>query len=83
MIFVIKVMTNKEDRAMDMIAEKVQKKQLQVFSLARPHGLRGYIFLEAVDRESAEEMGRLGWGHAPGGSRFPISPVSRAPAPLS
>ena len=55
MIFVIKVTTNKEDKAMDMIIEKVQKKSLQVFSISRPHGLRGYIFLEAADRESAEE----------------------------
>ena len=55
MIFVIKVTTNKEDKALDIIAEKVRKKELQVYSVARPHGLRGYIFLEAIDRESAEE----------------------------
>ena len=55
MIFVIKVTTNKEDRALEMISDKVHKKNLQVFSLVRPHGLRGYIFLEALDRESAEE----------------------------
>ena len=55
MIFVIKVTTNKEDRALDLISTKVHKKQLQAYSLARPHGLRGYIFLEAEDRESAEE----------------------------
>jgi len=55
MIFVIKVTTNKEDRALEMISDKVQKKQLEVYSLVRPHGLRGYIFLEAVDRETAEE----------------------------
>jgi len=55
MIFVIKVTTNKEEKAMEMISEKVRKKTLQVFSLTRPHGLRGYIFLEAVDRETAEE----------------------------
>ena len=55
MIFVIKVTTNKEDRALDIIAEKVRKKNLNVYSLTRPHGLRGYIFLEAEDRESAEE----------------------------
>ena len=55
MIFVIKVTTNKEDKAMDMITERVEKKKLQVQSVFRPHGLRGYIFLEAVDRESAEE----------------------------
>jgi len=55
MIFVIKVTTNKEEKAMEMISDKVRKKSLQVFSLTRPHGLRGYIFLEAVDRETAEE----------------------------
>jgi transcriptional antiterminator NusG len=55
MIFVIKVTTNKEDRALEMISDKAKKKNLQVFSLTRPHGLRGYIFLEALDRETAEE----------------------------
>jgi transcriptional antiterminator NusG len=55
MIFVIKVTTNKEDRAMELISSKVESKQLQVYSLARPHGLRGYLFLESEDRESAEE----------------------------
>ena len=55
MIFIIKVTTNKEDRALELISDKVHKKELSVYSLARPHGLRGYIFLEAEDRESAEE----------------------------
>jgi transcriptional antiterminator NusG len=55
MIFIIKVTTNKEDRALELISDKVRKKELRVYSLARPHGLRGYIFLEAEDRESAEE----------------------------
>ncbi len=54
-IFIIKVTTNKEDRALELISDKVHKKELNVYSLARPHGLRGYIFLEAEDRESAEE----------------------------
>ncbi|MEK6820647.1 MAG: transcription elongation factor Spt5 [Nanoarchaeota archaeon] len=55
MIFVIKVTTNKEDRAIDMIENKAEKKKLPVYSLARPQGLRGYIFLEAEEREVAEE----------------------------
>jgi len=55
MIFIIKVQTNKEERAVDMIAERVEKKNLNVFSVSRPHGLRGYVLLEAEDRESAEE----------------------------
>ena len=55
MIFIIKVTTNKEERAVDMIAEKADKKDLNVYSVSRPHGLRGYIILEAENRESAEE----------------------------
>ncbi len=55
LIFIIKVTTNKEDRALEMISDKVRKHSLQVYALARPHGLRGYLFLEAEDRESAEE----------------------------
>ena len=55
MIFVIKVTTNKEESAVDMIAEKCEKKELRVYSVSIPHGLKGYIFLEAEDRESAEE----------------------------
>jgi transcription termination/antitermination protein NusG len=54
-IFVIKVTTNKEDRALELISDKINKKDLRVYSLARPHGLKGYLFLEAADRDSAEE----------------------------
>jgi len=54
-IFIIKVTTNKEDRAFEMIADRVEKKNIRVFSIVRPHGLKGYVILEAADRESAEE----------------------------
>ena len=55
MIFIIKVTTNKEDRAVEMISDRARKKQLQVYSVIKPHGLKGYIILEAADRDSAEE----------------------------
>jgi transcription termination/antitermination protein NusG len=55
MIFIIKVTTNKEENAVDMIAERAKRKDLDVYSVSRPHGLRGYILLEAEDRDSAEE----------------------------
>jgi len=55
MIFIIKVTTNKEDRAADMITDRAEKKNINVYSVVRPHGLKGYIILEAADRESAEE----------------------------
>lgn len=55
MIFIIKVTTNKEEKAVDMIADRIEKKSLNAYAVLRPHGLRGYILLEAEDRESAEE----------------------------
>jgi len=55
MIFIIKVTTNKEERAVDMISERIEKKNINAYSVSRPHGLRGYILLEAEDRDSAEE----------------------------
>ena len=55
MIFIIKVTTNKEERAVEMIAERAEKKGIGVLSVIRPHGLKGYIILEAADRDTAEE----------------------------
>lgn len=55
MIFIIKVTTNKEEKAIEMISERINKKSLGIFALARPHGLKGYIIMESADRESAEE----------------------------
>ncbi len=55
LIFVVKVTTNKEEKAFEMVSEKIKKKNLDVYAVARPHGLRGYILLEAPDRENAEE----------------------------
>ncbi|MAG38356.1 transcription elongation factor Spt5 [Candidatus Pacearchaeota archaeon] len=54
-IFIIKVTTNKEERALEMISDRSQKKSLNVFSIVKPHGLKGYIILEASDRDTAEE----------------------------
>lgn len=55
MIYIIKVTTNKEERVLDMVSEKVEKNKIGIFSVARPHGLRGYIFIEGPDREHVEE----------------------------
>jgi transcriptional antiterminator NusG len=54
-IYIIKVTTNKEDRALEMIGDRARKKQLAVQAVVRPHGLKGYLILEAEDRDAAEE----------------------------
>ena len=40
---------------MEMIHERAVSKQLQVFAIARPHGLKGYLILEAANRDTIEE----------------------------
>jgi len=54
-IYIVKVTTNKEDKALEMIADKVNKKKIGIYAIARPHGLRGYIFLESPDHKHAED----------------------------
>lgn len=55
MIFIVKVITNKEDQAIELIANRAEKMHLEVFSVIRPHGLRGYVLLEAQDYETAQQ----------------------------
>ena len=54
-IYVVKVTTNKEDKALEMITDRVKKKNIEIYAVARPHGLRGYIFLESPDHKHAED----------------------------
>lgn len=54
-IFILKVTTNKEAKALEMIAEKAKKKALEIYSVVNPHGLRGYLIVEALDKDSVEE----------------------------
>ena len=55
MIFIIKVQTNKEENAAELIADRAKKKRLEIYSIAKAHGVKGYIFLESEGRDSAEE----------------------------
>ena len=54
-IFALRTTANSEDQVMDFVASNAKKKKLEVYSVIRPHGMRGYIFLEAKDRVSAEQ----------------------------
>ena len=55
MIFVVKVTTNKEEQVAELIADKARKSNLNLYSIIRPQSLRGYIIIEAPDRETLEE----------------------------
>jgi transcriptional antiterminator NusG len=54
-IFALRTTANREDQVMDFVTANVKKKQLNVFAVIRPHGMRGYIFLEAADKINAEQ----------------------------
>ncbi|MBI2133515.1 transcription elongation factor Spt5 [Candidatus Woesearchaeota archaeon] len=54
MIFALRTTANREDQVMEFITSNSKKKKLSVYSIIRPHGMRGYIFIEAKTREDAE-----------------------------
>jgi len=43
-IYGLRTTANREDQVMDFIISNAQRKKLEVFSIIRPHGMRGYIF---------------------------------------
>ena len=54
-IFALRTTPNREDQVMDFVSSNAAKKNLEVYSVVRPHGLRGYIFIEAKTRTEAEQ----------------------------
>lgn len=54
-IYALRTTANREDQVLDFITSNIKKKKLDVFAVIRPHGMRGYIFLEASDRQTAEQ----------------------------
>ena len=56
-IFALRTTANREDQVMDFLSSNIKKRKLNVYSVIRPHGMRGYIFLEAEKRSDAEQAG--------------------------
>lgn len=54
-IFALRTTANREDQVMDFISSNVEKHKYKVRSVIRPHGMRGYIFVEAASRLDAEQ----------------------------
>lgn len=54
-IFALRTTANREDQVMDFVASNATKKKLEVYSVVRPHGLRGYIYIEAATKADAEQ----------------------------
>jgi transcription termination/antitermination protein NusG len=54
-LFAIRTTANREDQVMEFLTSNAQKKGLEVYSVVRPHGMRGYIFVEASTKQDAEQ----------------------------
>jgi transcriptional antiterminator NusG len=54
-IYALRTTANREEQVMDFVTSNAKKKKLAIFSIIRPHGMRGYIFLEAGSQSDAEQ----------------------------
>jgi len=54
-IFGLRTTANREDQVVDFLVSNVQKKKLPVYAVIRPHGSKGYIYIEARDKQTAEQ----------------------------
>lgn len=54
-IFVLRTTANREDQVMDFVTSNAIKKKIEIYSVIRPHGMRGYIFIEAATKTDAEQ----------------------------
>jgi transcription termination/antitermination protein NusG len=54
-LYVLRTTANREEQVVDFVASNASKRKLGVYSIIHPHGMRGYVFLEAVSRSDAEQ----------------------------
>ncbi|MHB8586752.1 MAG: transcription elongation factor Spt5 [Thermoplasmatota archaeon] len=55
-IFALKTTINQEKTVADMLKKKVEKAHIGVYSILSPAELRGYVLIEADDRDSLEKV---------------------------
>ena len=55
-IYGVRTAANREDQVVDYLISKLQKDARGIFTVIRPHGMRGYIFIEAPSRLDAENV---------------------------
>jgi transcriptional antiterminator NusG len=54
-IYTLRTTANREDQVMDFVTSNAAKKGLEVYSIIKPHGMRGYIFVEAASVSDVEQ----------------------------
>lgn len=53
-LFALRTTANREDQVLAFLSSNIAKKKIAVYSVIKPHGMRGYIFLEAENKAEAE-----------------------------
>lgn len=54
-IFAIRTTANREDQVLSFVVSNAKRKNMPVYAVFRPHGMRGYIFVESESRLDAEQ----------------------------
>lgn len=54
-IYALRTTANREDQVLSFVTSNVKRKKLAIYALVRPHGMRGYIFVEAGSKSDAEQ----------------------------
>jgi transcriptional antiterminator NusG len=54
-IFALRTTANREDQVLSFVGSNAKRKKLEVYAIVRPHGMRGYIFVEAASKSDAEQ----------------------------
>jgi len=53
-IYALRTTANREDQVVDFVSSNCKKKELNVYCLIKPHGMRGYVFIEAENQDEAQ-----------------------------
>jgi len=53
-IFGLRTAANREDQVVDYLISKLQRDSKGILAVIRPHGMRGYIFVESTSKADAE-----------------------------
>lgn len=75
-LFVIRTTANREDQVLEFLTSNAKKKKIPIYSALRPHGMRGYIFVE-TDSEGSARDAAAGVPYARGvlGGEVPFSEI--------
>ena len=54
-IYALRTTANREEQVLDFVSSNAKKRNLAVYSLTHPHGMKGYIFIESETMDDAEK----------------------------